>query len=92
MMKLAKKVHATYKLLKNINAKMDNFRVATQNKLNFNKMLETQIQQISAAIPSQSNGDSSKTPVQESVRSIFTVFKEKAPKSTKESLEGVGKD
>jgi hypothetical protein len=55
-------------------------------------MLETQIQQISTAIPSQSNGDSSKTPVQESVRVIFTVFKEKAPKPTKGSLEGVGKD
>jgi hypothetical protein len=55
-------------------------------------MLETQIQQISAAIPSQSNGDSSKTPVQESVRSIFTVFKEKAPKPTEGSLGGVRKD
>jgi hypothetical protein len=55
-------------------------------------MLETQIQQISAALPSQSNGDSSKTPVQESVRSIFTVFMEKAPKCTKGSLGGVGKD
>jgi hypothetical protein len=55
-------------------------------------MLETQIQQISAAIPSQSNGDSSKTPIQESVRSIFTVFKEKALKSTEGSLGGVGKD
>ncbi len=47
---------------------------------------------ISAAVPSQSNGDSSKTPVQESVRSIFTVFKEKAPKPTEGSLGGVGKD
>jgi hypothetical protein len=55
-------------------------------------MLETQIQHISAAIPSQSNGDSSKTPVQESVGSIFTLFKEKAPEPTKGSLGGVGKD
>jgi hypothetical protein len=55
-------------------------------------MLETQIQQISATIPSQSNEDSSKTPVQESVRSISTVFKEKAPKPTEGSLGGVGKD
>jgi hypothetical protein len=55
-------------------------------------MLETQIQQISAAIPSQSNGDSSKTTIQESVRSIFTVFKEKALKSTEGSLGGVGRD
>jgi hypothetical protein len=71
---------------------MDSFTVATQNQLSFNKMLETQIQQISATIPSQSNGDSSKTPVQESVRSIFTMFKEKAPKPTKGSLGEVGKD
>jgi hypothetical protein len=56
------KIHATDKLLKNINAWMDNFIVATQNQLSFNKMLEKQIQQISIAIPSQSNGDSSKTP------------------------------
>jgi hypothetical protein len=71
---------------------MDNFTVAMQNQMSFNKVLETQIQQIFAAILSQSNGDSSKSPIQESVRSIFTVFKEKAPKPTKRSLGGVGKD
>jgi hypothetical protein len=71
---------------------MDSFIVDTKSQLSFNKMSETQIQQISAAIPSQSNGDSSKTPVQESVRSIFTVFKEKAPKSNEGSLGGVSKD
>jgi hypothetical protein len=59
---VGKKIHATNKLLENINAKMDSFTVAMQNLLSFNKMLETQIQQISATIPSQSNGDSSKTP------------------------------
>jgi hypothetical protein len=53
---VGKKNHATNKLLENINAKMDSFTVATQNQLSFNKMLEIQIQQISAAIPSQSNG------------------------------------
>jgi hypothetical protein len=87
-----KKIHATDKLLENINAKMDNFTVATQNQLSFNKILETKIQQISTAIPSQSNGNSSKTLVQESVSSIFTVFKENAPKPTERSLRGVGKD
>jgi hypothetical protein len=86
MMNLAKTNHASDKLLENINAEMDSFTVATQNQLSFNKMLEIQIQQISAAIPSQSNGDSRECEV------IFTVFKEKAPKSTKESLGGVGKD
>jgi hypothetical protein len=55
-------------------------------------MLEIQIQQISAVITSQSNGNSSKTPIQESVRSIFTMFKEKAPKCTEGSLGGVSKD
>jgi hypothetical protein len=88
---VGKKIHATDKFLVNINAKMDSFTVATQNQLSFNKMLETQIHQISAAIPSQSNGDSSKTLVPESVRSIFTVLKEKTPKPTEGSLGGVGK-
>jgi hypothetical protein len=80
------------KLLENINAKMDSFTVATQNQMSFNKMLEIQIQQISATIPSQTNGASSKTPIQGNVRSIFTLFKEKALKSTKGSLGGVGMD
>jgi hypothetical protein len=71
---------------------MESFTVVMQNQLSFNKMLETQIQQISVAIPSQSNGDSSKIPIQESVRSIFTVLKENAPKPTEGSLGGVGKD
>jgi hypothetical protein len=90
--KVGKKIHAMDKLLENINAMMDNFTVATQNQLSFNNMLETQIQQISAAIASQRNGGSSNTPIQESVRSIFTVFKEKALKSTEGSLGGVGSD
>jgi hypothetical protein len=55
-------------------------------------MLETQIQQISVAIPGQSSGGSSNTPIQESVRSIFTVIREKALKSTEGFLGGVGKD
>jgi hypothetical protein len=53
-------------------------------------MLETQIQHIAAALPCQSNGDPFQSPVQESVKSIFTVFKGKAPKSTGGSLGGVG--
>jgi hypothetical protein len=60
---VGKKIHATDKFLEKINAKMDNFTLATQNQLSFNKMLEIQIQQISAAILSHSNGDSSKTPL-----------------------------
>jgi hypothetical protein len=78
--------------MENINAKMDSFTVAMQNQLSLNKMLETQIQQIVVALPCQRNGDPSQSPVQEGVRSIFTMFKENAPKPTKGSLGGVGKD
>jgi hypothetical protein len=38
---VGKKIHATGKLLDNINAKMDSFTIATQNQMSFNKMLET---------------------------------------------------
>jgi hypothetical protein len=85
-----KKIHANDKLLENKSAKMDSFTVATQNQLSFNKMLETQIQQIAAALPRQSNVDPSQSPVQESMNSIFTVFKGNTPKSTRGSLGGVG--
>jgi hypothetical protein len=80
------KIHPTDKLLENISAKMDSFTVATQNQLSFNNMLETHIQQIVAALSRQSNGDPSQSPVQERMKSIFTMFKRKAPKSTRGSL------
>jgi hypothetical protein len=40
-------------------------------------MLETQIKQIATVLPRQSNGDPSQSPIQESMKSIFTVFKGK---------------
>jgi RNase H-fold protein (predicted Holliday junction resolvase) len=64
---------------------MDNFTVATQNQLSFNKMLETQIQQLVVALPHHSNGDPSQSPIQESVKSIFTVLR-KRPKNLLEDL------
>jgi hypothetical protein len=60
---VGKMIHAIDKFLENINARMDSFTVATQNQLSFNKMLEAQIQWITIAITSQSNGGSSKTPI-----------------------------
>jgi hypothetical protein len=39
----SKRFQATHKLLESMNGKMDNFTVAIQNRLSFNKMLETQI-------------------------------------------------
>jgi hypothetical protein len=42
-----KKLHANDKMLENINAKLDEFSSALKNQLSFNKMLETQIAQLS---------------------------------------------
>ena len=39
-------------MLENINAKLDEFSSALMNQLSFNKMIETQLAQIAAAIPS----------------------------------------
>jgi hypothetical protein len=39
-------------MLENINAKLDEFSSALKNQLSFNKMIETQLAQIAAAIPS----------------------------------------
>ena len=62
--------------------------VIIPDKLSFNKMLETQIQQISSALPRPSSG-ASKEPVQESVKSMSTLFDGKATESSEESLEKV---
>ena len=39
-------------MLENINAKLDEFSSALKNQFSFNKMIETQLAQIAAAIPS----------------------------------------
>jgi len=47
-----KKLHALDKMLENMNAKLDEFSSILKNQLNFNKIIETQLAQIAAAIPS----------------------------------------
>jgi hypothetical protein len=47
-----KKLHAHDKILENINAKLDEFSSILKNQLSFNNMIETQLAQIAAAIPS----------------------------------------
>ena len=47
-----KKLHAHDKMLENINAKLDEFSSVLKNQLCFNKMIETQLAKIVAAIPS----------------------------------------
>jgi hypothetical protein len=51
-----KKLHANDKMLENINAKLDDFSSAIKNQLSFNKMLETQLAQLTVAIPSFEKG------------------------------------
>jgi hypothetical protein len=81
-----KSFQATDKVLESMNGKMDNFTIAIKNHLSFNKMLETQIQQISGVLPSQSNRIPSRDSVQESVRSITTIFEGQVPESFEKSL------
>ena len=47
-----KKLIAHDKILKNINANLDEFSSILKNQLSFNKMIETQLAQIVVAIPS----------------------------------------
>jgi hypothetical protein len=49
---ITKKLNAHDKILENINAKLDEFSSVLKNQLSFNKMIETQLAQIAAAIPS----------------------------------------
>ena len=47
-----KKLFTNDKILENLNAKMDSFIYAVKDYLSFNKMLETQLTQLAAAVPS----------------------------------------
>jgi hypothetical protein len=51
-----KKLYANDKMLENINAKLDDFSSTIKLQLSFNKMLETQLVQLAAAIPSFEKG------------------------------------
>ena len=44
------------KMFKNINSKLENLSSSVKNQLSFNKMIETQIAQITAAIPANHSG------------------------------------
>jgi hypothetical protein len=53
---LNKKLVANDKTLKNINIKIETLSFALENQLSFNKMIETQLAQIAAAIPAAEIG------------------------------------
>ena len=48
---ITKKLSYNDKMIENINIKLENPSSSVKNQLSFNKMIETQIAQIAAAIP-----------------------------------------
>jgi hypothetical protein len=53
---LTKKLMSNDKMLENINTKIESLSSSIKNQLSFNKMIETQLAQIAAAIPVYNNG------------------------------------
>jgi len=48
---LSKKLASNDKMLENINNRMDNFSIAINNQISFNKMIESQLNQIVVVVP-----------------------------------------
>jgi len=55
---VTKKLMYNDKMLENINTKIESLSFSVKNQLSFNKMIETQITQIAAAIPVDHSGKS----------------------------------
>ena len=53
---LSRKVATNVKILENINNRMDSFASAIKNQHSFNKMIESQIAQLAAAVPPTDKG------------------------------------
>jgi hypothetical protein len=74
-LKVGKKLLANDRILESIDSKMNNFTVVFQNQLNFNKVLETQIAQLAAALPHPNDGDfpgQQDVPIKENVEAMIT--------------------
>jgi hypothetical protein len=56
-LEVGKNLLANDKILESIDSKMNNFTVAVQNQLNFNKVLETRIARLDVALPHPNCGD-----------------------------------
>jgi hypothetical protein len=53
---MSKKIASNDKILENISTRMDTFTFAIKNQLSFNKMIESQIAQLVAAVPPANKG------------------------------------
>jgi hypothetical protein len=72
---IGKKLLANDKVMEGIDSKMNNFTVAVQNQLNFNKILETWTAQLAAALPHPNGGGfpgQPDAPVRENVKVVIT--------------------
>jgi hypothetical protein len=88
-----KKLFTNDRILKSIDSKTNNFTVAVQNQLNFNKVLEKRIAQLAAALPHPNGGDfrgQLAVPIKENVKVMITrsgkTMAEPKAKSKKMSL------
>jgi hypothetical protein len=74
-LEVGKKLLGNDRILENISSKMNNITVAVHNQLNFNKVLETQIVQLAAALPHPNGRDfpgQPDVPVKENVKAVIT--------------------
>jgi hypothetical protein len=72
---VGKKLLANDRILKSIDSKMNNFTVAVQNQLNFNKVLEVWIEQLATSLPHPNGGDfpgQPAVPVKENMKVVIT--------------------
>jgi hypothetical protein len=53
---MSKKIASNDKILENISTRMDTFAFAIKNQYSFNKMIESQISQLAAAVPPSNKG------------------------------------
>jgi hypothetical protein len=72
---VGRKLLAIDKILESIDSKINNFTMAVQNQLNFNKVLETRIAQLVVALPHPNGGDflgQPVVPIKENVKYVIT--------------------
>jgi hypothetical protein len=72
---VGRKLLAIDKILESIDSKINNFTMAVQNQLNFNKVMETRIAQLVVALPHPNGGDflgQPAVPIKENVKDVIT--------------------
>jgi hypothetical protein len=73
---LNKKLAANEKFLENLNSNIESFTTAMKNQLSFSKMIETQLAQLAASLPSSESGGIPRQPepTRENVSVISTIW------------------